>query len=486
MQSPPSDIYSDSARNEIFAEASRRWMLQYIAYLWQSKEAEPFRIGVHTREICREIDTAITTYRAGQSSFIILTVPPRHGKSEIVSRMLPTRWLGLFPDTEAMIVSYSASLAETFSKDGRKIMRSPEYRNVFPRVSLAHDNQGVQEWGIELDGQPCRGKAQFSGMDGSNTGKGASLIIVDDPLKGRQEADSELLRDKCWDVFRSDILSRRAPVSIVIITLTRWHQDDIVGRIMALMEKDKTFPRFKVLSWPATSDKYQWLFPERYSPEYYQAQKSLIGNHAWSSLYMCSPVPREGNILRADKVKVLEPAVFDKLTASLRFARGWDLASGEDRMKENPDYTSGCKLAKKMIPTAMQGLSMPVFYIADYVRGKWEAMERNNKIISTAMGDGDIRVGVEAFGAYKDAYTTVRDVLNGIRSVHKSQLPGDKLSKADAVAPAFEAGNVYMRKGPWNDEVLKQYAEFPGGQHDDDVDALCVANDTLQFQTEWS
>lgn len=468
-------------------ELARRHMLKYAGYIWNSRSNDPFAVGIHTTEICAEIDRAIEAYERGESSFIILTVPPRHGKSEIVSRMLPTRFLGRHPDREVMVVSYSASLAETFSKDGRKIMRTPEYKEIYPRISLAPDNQGVQEWGVYLDGKPTNGKAQFSGMDGSNTGKGAALIVVDDPLKGRQEAESELIRNRCWDVFRSDILSRRAPVSIVIVTLTRWHTDDIVGRIQALMAKDKDFPRFKMLDWPATSDKYEWLFPQRYSADYYNAQKSLLGSYAWSSLYLCQPVPREGNILRADKVTVLPPDKFDLLTRDLRFARGWDLASGEARVKEDPDYTSGCKAAVQWVHTKQAGLDMPRLFVADYVRGRWEAMERNNRIVQTAMGDGEITVGVEAFGAYKDAYTTIKALLAGIRHVRKSQLPGDKVAKAEALSPIFEAGNVFFRQGPWNDAVLRQIAEFPGGAHDDDVDSLTVVYDILsERETEWS
>jgi predicted phage terminase large subunit-like protein len=480
MNLPPVDSWA--------ASCARDSMLDYISYIWPARDADPFHIGLHTRETCREIDAAILAYKSGVSTFIILTIPPRHGKSEIVSRMLPTRFLGMFPNQEVMVVSYAANLAETFSKDGRKIMRTSEYGRVFPRVSLALDNQGVQEWGVAVDSEPAKGKAQFSGMDGGNTGKGAALIVVDDPLKGREEAESALIRDKRWDTFRSDILTRRAPVSIVIVCLTRWHSDDIVGRIEKLQEKDPAFPKFKMLEWPATCEKYEWLFPERYEPGYYLAQKALIGSYAWASLYMCKPTPREGNILRADKVKILEPDKFDVMTAGQRFARGWDLASGEARIKENPDWTSGCKACVRYAKTAMPGVTMPVIFISDYVRGRWEALERNNRIVATAMGDGEIGLGVEAFGGYKDAYTTVKALLHGIRNVYKSQLPGDKIAKAEILAPIFEAGNVYMKRAPWNDAVLKQMADFPGGDHDDDVDSLGVAYDVLTKNrpTEWS
>jgi predicted phage terminase large subunit-like protein len=469
--------------SDINIELARREMLEYMKLLWQSKSMKPYKVGRHTSGICVEIDVILEAYGRGESSFIILTVPPQHGKSEIVSRALPTRFLGMFPDDEVMVVSYAANLAETFSKDGRKFMRSGEYGAVFPGISIARDNSGVQEWGI----QGHNGKARFFGIDGGVTGKGAALAVIDDPISGRAEAESQTIRDKVWDSFRNDVMSRIAPVSIVIVTLTRWHTDDLVGRILNEMKRNPDFPRFKILDWPATRQgEYEWLFPEHYSPAFYENQRALQGSYGWSSLYLCNPVPRTGNIIRADKVKILSPEKFDEITRGMRFARGWDLASGAVRVKEDPDSTSGCKATKRWIRTNDPQYKIPVLFIADYVRGRWEALERNKRIMNTAIADGTITVGVEAFGAYKDAYTTVRTVLSGIRSVIPVRLPGDKVAKAETVSPMFEAGNVYMRKAPWNDEVLAQYATFPGAAHDDDVDAVTVVNDVLDKRTDWS
>jgi predicted phage terminase large subunit-like protein len=262
--------------------------------------------------------------------------------------------------------------------------------------------------------------------------------------------------------------------------------DDIVGRIKREQEKDSDFPNFKTIEWPATGPDYEWVFPQRYSPEYYRAQKALLGSYAWAALYMCNPVPREGNIIKTDKIKIISREQFERMTVGLSFARGWDLASGEKSVKSNPDFTSGCKLAIRWAQTNHPDIQVPIFFIADYVRGQWEALKRNHQIVQTAIADGEITVGVEAFAAYKDAYTTIKSILKGLRMVRKSHLPGDKVSKAEIVAPAFEAGNVYMVKAEWNDDVIKQYAQFPGGVHDDDIDSLVVAYDILQKNTEFS
>jgi predicted phage terminase large subunit-like protein len=174
--------------------------------------------------------------------------------------------------------------------------------------------------------------------------------------------------------------------------------------------------------------------------------------------------------LRTDKVHIV-----DELPEGLRFARAWDLASSKkERVKDDPDYTVGVKGAVKMQGTAVKGLEIATIYIEDVIRGQWEGMKRNEIIINTTIADGDIPVGIEAFGPYKDAYTEIRDILSGIRAVRKAQLPGDKVAKADPLVPIFEAGNVYLKRGPWNHAFLKVLSDFPSGKHDDDPDALAV------------
>jgi predicted phage terminase large subunit-like protein len=174
---------------------------------------------------------------------------------------------------------------------------------------------------------------------------------------------------------------------------------------------------------------------------------------------------------------MVDPTEFDRKTAHLRFVRGWDLASStKETAKDDPDFTSGCKMAVVQLATSIKGVTIPVLFIADFVRGQWEAPERNKIIVQTSIHDGDrVGIGVEAFGGYKDSFTTLKQILLGYRSVLKVNLPGDKRAKAQVLIPCFESGNVYMKKGSWNDAVIRQIRDFDGGQHDDDIDAMCVA-----------
>jgi len=429
----------------------------------------PFLVGRHTSAICAKIDEAFKRFRAGQSTFLCLRVPFRHGKSDLVSRYLVPHFLGEFPDDEIILATYGASLSYGFSKFSRSLVMADAYRELYPNVALARHDRSVEEWSVEGH----TGAVRYSGLLGTITGKGGSLLVLDDFLRSREEAESQVIRDKLWDAFTNDFLTRRAPVAIVIVLATPWHVDDIFGRIDAAMANDENFPAFETLTFPAMSDEYEsgYLFPERFGPEWYDSQAATLGTYGTASLLQCNPVVRQGGMLPVDKVRVV-----DEMPEGLRWVRAWDLASStKQRLKDDPDYTVGLRMAVDWAPTATKGISVPILYIDDIIRGQWEARKRNDTILSAAMGDGEhVRIGIEAFAGYKDAYTELSDLLRGVRTVVKAQLAGDKVSKAGPLEPAFEAGNVYLKRAPWNRDFLTECVQFPGGKHDDQVDAMAV------------
>ena len=383
-------------------------------------------------------------------------------------------FLAKFPDDEVILATYSSSLAYDFSRYGRTILSDHVYQVIYPGMKLAPSEHSVQQWGIENH----MGKACFSGIGGSIVGKGANLLILDDFFKSREEAESAVIRNKIWESFTNDLLTRLAPTSIVIILATPWHIDDIFGRINNEMKKDDNFPQFEELIFPAFSDEYPTgtLFPERFNREWYDGMKATLGTYGTASLMQCDPQPRTGVIFRTDKINILDPADFP--TEDLRFARGWDLASSvKERLKTDPDYTVGVKSGIKTVKVN-EKVKVPMIFIDDVVRGRWEASERDKRIINVAMGDGTIKIGIEAFGAYKDAYTSLKKILSGIRSVSRINLSGDKLVKADTISPIFEAGNVFMKKADWNREFIDELQKFPSSSHDDQVDGTVVSYHT--------
>lgn len=455
---------------------------EFTKYCWQ--RPDPFieaRDNPFQRDVCSKIDNAIRDYRRGKSTFICFTIPFGHGKSDLSSRYLPPHFLGEFPDAECLVVSHTAEKANEFGAFGRGLIQSREVVELYPKMLLSKSNHGVEEWGLEGH----FGKAQFIGIGSGTAGKRGNLIVVDDFFGKREHAESETYREKVWQSFTDDIMTRRAPVTIVIMVVTPWHVDDPIGRIKRKMKDDPNFPRFEFVSYPAESSKYKtgWLFSERFSKEWYVSQKTILGNYGYQSLMQCDPIIKGGNFLRTDKIHIVDTSGHCETCGGhhewprdLRKKRGWDLASSvKQTNKEDPDWTVGALGGVVNIDSADPHLKIPVLYIEDIVRGQWEAVVRQRIIRDTAVADGPaVEVGIEAFGGYKDSYTELAQCLGGIRSVRQMNMPGDKQVKAGPLVPIFEAGNVYFKKAPWNDLVKKVLSDFPSGAHDDDVDAISV------------
>ena len=471
-------------RSELINSRARARHFEFVKHCWQ--RPDPFIIAKQTAfqvETCELIDQAVAKYRAGQSSFLCINICFGHGKSDLSSRYLPPHLVGEFPDSEVMVVSHTEDKANEFGLFGRDLLLSREYQELYPRVHLSKSNHGVQEWGIE----GCFGKAQFIGIQSGTAGKRGNFIIVDDFFGKREHAESDTTREKVWVAFSNDIMSRRAPVTIVLLVVTPWHVDDPVGRIKKEMDKNPLFPTFQFVNYPAERKDYVsgFLFPERFSKAWYVTQKQLLGVYGTQSLMQCDPQVMGGNFLRTDKIHIVGPdgkcetcGQVHEWPVNLREKRAWDLASSvKDTQKSDPDFTSGPRGGVMLLPSAIQRIKIPQLWVSDWIRGQWEAVVRQQIIRDTAMADGAIQVGIEAFAAYKDSYTELSTVLKGIRSVRKMQLPGDKQIKAGPLVPIFEAGNVYFKKAAWNVPVIKTLTDFPSGAHDDDTDALAVLYD---------
>lgn len=457
----------DVTFDDVDREYARRYHFEFIKRLWIA--SDDFIHGDHIEAVCNRIDQAIEDFSNGKSTFLLVKVPFRHSKSTIISRYLPPKFIGQFPDKEVIVATYTATLAREFSRFARdRVMRSEEYQKIFRGVMLAEKEQSVDVWGIE----GREGKVRWVGLGGSITGKGGHLVIIDDFFKGREEANSELRRDSIWDSICNDLLTRRPDPCIVIILATPWHMDDPFGRIERQMKEDPNFPRFEEMKFPAKSEAYEqgYLWLNKFSKEWYDSQFSTLGPYYASALLQCDPVPRGGSMFRIDKIKKYTTPPDD-----IAWTRGWDLASSEkSRISPDPDYTVGIRVGVRWIASGVEGKNIPIIYVDDMIRGRWEALQRRNVILNTAIGDGEINVGIEAFGGYKDCYTEVAGILAGLRVVKKVQLPGDKVTKWADLEAAFAAGNVYIRDASWNQDFLDEMAVAPDGKHDDIPDALNV------------
>ena len=422
--------------------------LSFMKYTWRN-QAEPFVIRFHTRRICLAIDWAIDRYREGKSTAWVITVPFRHGKSEIISRKLPAHFLGLFPDDKVILCGHTQDLTEGFSKISRNLIYTPPYRRLFPNVTVDPESSSGAHWRIK----DREGECFASGLLGSLSGQGYNLGLLDDYCRNRADAESETLREKMWDAFTNDFMTRRAPVSITIVLATPWHVDDIIGRIKKRMKEDSEFPHFQLLKFPAMSEKYPEgvLFPERFGKSWYTQQRAVLGEYGFQSLMQLEPVKRSGNMLNTNCVqRHLSASEFPK---GLRWYRVWDLAhTAKERAKADPDWTSGTLLAFSV----QEGL--PHLWIRNVDRMRKNAPERDAEIRNVTKLDGPyVQIGVGNSSDAKDTIATMREILKGKRVVHCVKEQQDKVVRATPLEPIFKAGNVHVVAGePWLDDWIAE------------------------------
>jgi len=436
-------------------KALKRTRESFRAFMRAFPPHRPYYWGVHTRVLCRVLQDASDAVLRGERRYVVVVMPPRHGKSDMVARRFPAWHLLRAPGHEVILAGYSGELATDLSLEARRT-----YRFVAPAFGLGLDEarQRVGSW------RTTRGGGMFAvGLGGTITGRGAHVLLVDDYLRGREEAESRVMRDKVWDGFRNDLLTRLAPAHAVVIACTRWHEDDLVGRLLRAADEDPAFPRFELLRFPAWRGNPGWLFPERFSTAWYESQRAALGSYFWQACYQGDPQPREGNLLRVDRVQLVDEVPQD----GMRWARGWDLAStAKERLGSDPDYTVG----------VLVGMRDGELWIADVQRGRWTQGERDARIEGVAAVDGpSVKVGIEAVAGYKDTAERMKRLLAG-RSVVEAVHPDrDKVARAAALEPLFEAGRVYVKRAEWTEELLAELRAFPGGRHDDQVDALVIA-----------
>ena len=481
---------NEYSKDDIKKELARKKHVRFMQYCWQ-KPSEPFIVGMHTRIICGLIDKAMEDFRKGKSTFLCIKVPFRHGKSDMLSRYAPPHFLGEFPDCDVMSVTYAMGLAEGFSRFARNIIReSDAFAELYPDIEISHDNGGVHSWGIEGH----TGVFTASGLTSGITGKGYHLGLLDDYCAGRADAESEGYRNGSWEHFTNDFLTRRAPTSITVVLATPWHVDDIIGRIEQKIDPnsdsyDPVFPPFKVVTLPAMNGvaeervmtkgsdgkihetykktKYDYLFLERFSAEWYEQQYASLGEYNASGLLQCNPQTRGGNLFNCDSIKIHDkPDEFPKT----KYYRVWDLAHTEKQtQKADPDWTSGTLLTytKKV----ENGITKWELWIKDVQRIRAKAPERDTFIRAVTDKDGmAVTVAVENSMDSKDAVSTMQVILNGSRVIRPLNIRYDKVARAGFVEPIFDGGNVHIMRGEWNLDWLKEVKEFPSAKHDDQVD----------------
>jgi predicted phage terminase large subunit-like protein len=402
----------------------------------------------------------------GESDRLMLFCPPRTGKTELLIHF--AAWcLGRHPDWSLLYTSYGADLAWEKSGESRQVVTGEAFAALWPGVGLDPASRSVQRWRIAGH----RGGLQAQGVGGPLTGKGGKLIVIDDPVKNRQEADSPTFREATWRWYTSTLRTRLEPAGRMILVMTRWHEDDLAGRLLRQAAEDAQADQWVVVSLPAlaTADDPLGrcpgtaLDPGRYDEAALAQIRASIGSRDWAALYEQQPLPAGGALFRQEWFKIAAAAPVE-----VQSVRYWDKGGGG----AGSDYTSGVKLSRT---------TAGLFYVEDVVRGQWTALGRNNVIRQTADRDGPlVAIYVEqegGSGGLESAEISIRDLAG---YTIKADAPrGAKEIRALPFAAQLEAGNVYLVKGAWNQAYIDELISFPAGRNDDQVDATSGAFNKL-------
>ena len=424
----------------------------------------------HVRHLAEKLEAV----ERGDITRLMVSMPPRHSKSLTVSQLFACWYLGRHPERQVVQSGYAHTITLEHSRKARDVFAQPEIQRLFPHVrhvpgrqgqeAIVTERQAAHEWGAKQGG-----RYYAVGVGGGLTGRGADLAIIDDPVKNREDANSETIRRKTWEWYLSTLYTRLSPHGAIILVMTRWHPEDLAGMLLDSEERGEGDTWDKVV-FPAINAEGEALWPERWPLERLLQIKAVDATrYEWEALYQQHPVILGGNLFNVTRIQKHND---EKMFPDCRFVRFWDLASTEKEVaKDNPDFTVGALVGVTQ-EQGEHGL-LPHVWIKDIVAGQWEAPKRNQTIIATAERDGaGVPILCESVAGYKDTWATLRDILQGKRSVKKIIVSGDKVVRAAPLEPVFEAGNIHIMQAPWNDLFLKHFTEFPAGTHDDVVDAV--------------
>jgi predicted phage terminase large subunit-like protein len=473
-------------------DEARAGLLSFTTYTYPQ-----FKVGWVHEELGEVLDQFLTDVMAGRSPRCIICMPPRHGKSEQVSRRFPAYALGCDPDLQIILTGYAASLANRMNRDVQRIISGARYRELFPRTMLwdkrmgSWDGPTYQRNNEIFETVGKTGGLRSAGVGGGITGMGAHILIVDDPFKDVEEADSETMRNKVWEWFTTTALTRLAPGGGVLICMTRWHEDDLVGRLLKLAKENPEADQWKLVKFPALAQedekhrkKDEALHPARYPVPALKRLMATLGSRRSSALYQQQPAPQEGAMLKRtwwrfyggrneDGTPKLDPNTGKpqpSLPANMEdVIQSWDCAFKD-------------LLTSDFVVGQVWGRAGANAYLIHQVRARMDLPETIRAIehVSIQFPQAGLKL-VEDKANGPAVISTLHDKVAGLLAVDPK---GGKETRASAVTPFIEAGNVWLPDpsiAPWVVDFIEECAAFPHGMNDDQVDGMSQALMRLLF-----
>jgi len=455
------DLYTSLEQHEVLKkrETARDSFMAFVKKMWPH-----FIEGAHHKKMAR----AFERVARGELKRLIINMPPRHTKSEFASFLLPAWFLGKFPHKKVIQTAHTAELSVGFGRKVRNLVDQDEYSEVFPAVGLQADSKAAGRWSTN------RGGEYFAiGVGGAVTGKGADLLIIDDPHSEQEAALAEVnpeVYDKTYEWYTSGPRQRLQPGGSIIIVMTRWSQRDLTGQVLKASAQ-RGGDEWEVIEFPALFEQYdppKPLWPQFWKLEELLALKEELPAHKWNAQYQQAPTSREGAIVKAEWWQIWEedgPPPCDFIIQT------WDTAFEKNN---RADYSACTTWGVWTNEEDNGGAGGANIILLDAFKDRMEFPELKRKayehyqrwtpdsfIVEKKASGAPLIYELRAMGIVAQEYTPSRG--------------NDKISRLNSVTDLFASGKVWAPQTRWAEDVAAEVAAFPAGEHDDYVDATTLA-----------
>ena len=430
-------------------EGCQENFLTYVRKIWPE-----FVAGAHHKMISKKFEGIAS----GKIKRLIINMPPRHTKSEFASYLFPSWIIGRKPKTKIIQTTHTAELAVNFGRKVRNLIATTEYKNIFDSVDLQADSKAAGRWSTNHGGEYFA-----AGVGGAITGRGADLLIIDDP-HSEQDALSDTAMDHAYEWYTSGPRQRLQPGGAIVIVMTRWSLRDLTEKVLKAQGYDEHADKWEVVEFPALMPSGKPCWPEYWKQEELEGVRASLSSAKWNAQWQQNPTSEEGAILKKEWWRRWEEEEVPQLEYIIQ---SYDTAFSR---KETADYSAittwGVFYPKQDGPANL--------ILLDSKKGRWDFPELKSQALDQYNFWEPETVIIEAKATGTPLTHELRQL--GIPVVNFTPSRGnDKLTRVHSVSPLFESGLIWAPDERWADEVIEECAAFPNGDHDDLVDSTTQA-----------
>ena len=421
--------------------------MAFVKHVWPE-----FIEGKHHKIVAQKFNQIAE----GKLKRLIINMPPRHTKSEFASFLLPAWMVGRNPKLKIIQSTNTTELSMRFGRKAKQLIDSPEYQQVF-KTRLSEDSQAAGKWETQQGGE-----YYAAGVGSAITGRGADLLIIDDP-HSEQDAMNRDAMDRTYEWYTSGPRQRLQPGGAIVLVMTRWNTKDLTGRLLGAQREAKA-DQWDIVEFPAILPSNKPLWPEYWKLEELEAVKASAGVSKWNAQYMQNPTSEEGAIIKREWWKRWEN---DWIPALKHVIQSYDTAFSK---KESADYSAittwGVFYENDDSPASL--------ILLDAQKGRWDFPELKQVAYEQWRYWDPDTIVIESKASGQPLTDEMRRM--GIPVVNFSPSKGnDKHTRVNSVAPLFESGKIWAPMQDWAEEVIEECAAFPFGDNDDLVDTTTQA-----------